>query len=183
MGFNGASSANLPFAWVSGLHHPFDFFYYTAALQHSRSSTPPAASFTTNSNIKHAFYFQYLSIVCAWVCYVCLSGWCTCIDPVRHAWRQQVLPREPQMLSSSPCVTMVMVPSATCCVCSLHCQKMYTQTHAQRKRETHTQAGEAGFGEAGPVWRLNSWADSNRAEWQTDRYSCSLQSVSLCGEF
>lgn len=40
-----------------------------------------------------------------------------------------------EMLSSSACITMAMFPSATCCVCLPHCQKLYAG-HTESQRQT-----------------------------------------------
>lgn len=58
------------------------------------------------------------------------------------------------MLSSSSCVTMVTVPSATCCVCLPRCQTKKANTQPQRSRL----AGCTGwFHEARRTWLLDSW--------------------------
>lgn len=95
----------------------------------------------------------------------------TCIDPLRPIHCQQVLPREPQMLSSSPCVTMVIGPFGdVLCLLASPSKELYTK---------HTLAGWRGWflGEAGACVMVKQLTE------QSDRLSCCFQSVSLHGGF
>lgn len=148
--------ANPPFILLNRLYYPFSFFPF-AALKGAKKVW---------LFVSHVFVIvvMFLSCICACECVSSVLACASAVGNMHRSSKTRLLTgcvARGTMLSSSTCVTMVIVPSAVCCVCLLHCQMI-----GQR----HTQHVEAGFAKQHPF----DGQTSDRAELHTDWLRCTV---------